>query len=530
MALAKPSSIRWLCALLWLGGCQSSNGSQAEPIGAVPPDAIGMGGAAAIEPVPPAGPPAAAGAPAPSVPDPAQGAAGMTGATGGTGGAPVVPEPETPRPDGWQEDSHARGATPDYDRLFADDRVHRIDLEMTAASHQAMQDDLEMLLGASGTGVPGGMPGRDPTDLIGGDPIYVPITMRYEGRVWTHVGMRLKGNSSLASAYRTGVRKLGFRLDFDRYEDEQPETTDQRFYGFAKMTFSSGFRDPSLLRDKLASEILADQGLIAARAAFYRVFVDAGAGPEYWGLYTMIEDPSDQMVETQFADDSGNLYKPDGPGADFTTFDMEGFDKKSNEDAADYSDVIAAIDALHAPRTDAAAWRAGLEAVLDVQSFLDVLAFSRAIGHWDSYGGMRHNYYLYGDPLDGGKLVWISWDHNLTWGAFGSRGPVSVMMDEVGENWPLIRFLLDDPVYRAQYVDALRATLGGAYDKAAFDARAAQLHALIEPHVVGTEGEQAPYTFITEPNQFHDALADPTRGLITAADTLRAAVSGAVAQ
>jgi len=168
--------------------------------------------------------------------------------------------------------------------------------------------------------------------------------------------------------------------------------------------------------------------------------------------------------------------------------------------------------------------------VLDVQSFLDVLAFSRAIGHWDSYGGMRHNYYLYGDPSDGGRLVWISWDHNLTWGAFGFGGPLSVMMDEIGENWPLIRFLLDDPVYRAQYVDALRATLGGAYDKRAFDARAAQLHALIEPHVVGPEGEQAPYTFITDPNQFHNALGDPNRGLIPAADALRTAVSGAVAQ
>lgn len=227
MTLTRLSAIRCLCALLWLGGCQSSNRQQAEPIGAVPPAAIGAAGTAAIVPAPPAGPAVTAGAPAAPVPDPAQGAAG---ATGGAGGAAAVPEPEILRPAGGQDASHARGATPDYDSLFADDRVHRIDLEMTAESHQAMQDDLEMLLGAIDMGDSGGMPGRDPTDLVGGDPIYVPVTMRYDGGVWTHVGMRLKGNSSLASAYRTGVLKLGFRLDFDRYEGEQPETTDQRFY------------------------------------------------------------------------------------------------------------------------------------------------------------------------------------------------------------------------------------------------------------------------------------------------------------
>jgi hypothetical protein len=41
---------------------------------------------------------------------------------------------------------------------------------------------------------------------------------------------------------------------------------------------------------------------------------------------------------------------------------------------------------------------------------------------------------------------------------------------------------------------------------------------------VGEQGEQAPYTFITDPNQFHNALNDPTRGIIPTADALRAAV------
>ncbi|MDD9947460.1 MAG: CotH kinase family protein [Myxococcales bacterium] len=449
--------------------------------------------------------------------------------------APVVEpevemEPEIERPEGWQEASHARGATPDYARLFADDRVHRIDITMSQESQQAMHDDLAMLLGEPGsfTGFPrrparrpsGDSNGAGATDLVGGDPVYVPVTVRYDGGVWTQVGMRYKGNSSLAAAWRTGVLKIGFRLDFDRYEDEHPETLDQRFYGFGKMTFASGYRDPSLIRDKLASEILADQGLVAIKTAFYRVYVDAGSGPEYWGLYTMIEDPADQLVEVSFSDKSGNLYKPSGPGANFASFNMDGFVKKSNKMEADYSDVMAAIDALHAPRGDAQAWRAGLERVFDVDTFLGVLAFSRAIGHWDSYGIMPHNYYLYGDPSQGGRLVWISWDHNLTWGAFNFRS-LSVMMDDIGDSWPLIRFLLDDPVYRQRFIEALRGTLTGAYEKSVFDARAGHLHAMIEPYVVGPDGEQAPYTLISDPNQFRDALSNPDTGLLAVAETLR---------
>jgi hypothetical protein len=470
-------------------------------------------------------------------------------AAAGAAGAAVLPmnppqEPAIARPDGWQPTSHERGATPDYARLFAEDKVHRIDIEMTREARQMMLDDLEMLLGEMGTAQMGGgfpppaggnmngMP-RNPTDLVGGDPVYVPVTVRYDGGVWKHVAMRHKGNSSLASGWRTGVLKLGFRLNFDAYELEHPEVTDQRFFGFGEMTFSSGFRDPSLIRDKLAEQVLRGLDIPAARCAFYQVFVDAGEGPVYWGLYTMIEDPSDQMIEAQFADKSGNLYKPDGPAANWTRFDMESFEKKSNKAAADYSDVMAAISALNAPRSDAQAWRSGLDAVFNVQSFLDVVAFSRTVGHWDGYGVMAHNYYLYGDPSDNKRLMWISWDHNLAWQT-QSFGRLSVMMDEVGEEWPLLRFLLDDPVYRAQYLEALRKTRAApVLQQQAFEALASKLHTLIEPYVIGGSGhtgEKAPYTFIAQPSNFQNALTEPTRGLFTAAQSLASAVDEVLMQ
>ena len=88
------------------------------------------------------------------------------------------------------------------------------------------------------------------------------------------------------------------------------------------------------------------------------------------------------------------------------------------------------------------------------------------IQNWDAYGSMSHNYYLYNDPASG-QLEWISWDHNEAMsagnGGGGRRGPgsgsVSLDKADVNDNWSLIRYLLDDPVYYALYVDYLAAVV-----------------------------------------------------------------------
>lgn len=52
-------------------------------------------------------------------------------------------------------------------------------------------------------------------------------------------------------------------------------------------------------------------------------------------------------------------------------------------------------------------------------------------------------------------------DANPASGAGGMRGPnrgVSLDKAEVTANWPLIRYLLDDPTYHAQYIRALEET------------------------------------------------------------------------
>jgi hypothetical protein len=465
------------------------------------------------------------------------------------------------RPAGWSEDTHGKNADPNYDVVFPQDEVNRIDITIDPADWQAMLDDMADLYGEQGTQAGrgrrsfppgGGMPGAEerpsppegseppegeppgepgegfepPGDGVGDrprmgggpggmvsdsdvNPIYVPVTVEFEGNTWTQVGLRFKGNSSLRSSWGDSIMKLPMRLDFDQFEDNYPETDDQRFYGFKQLSLSSNWSDTSFLREKVTADVFRAAGVPAAETAFYEIYVDYGDGPVYFGLYTMAEIVDDTVIDTQFGDDNGNVYKPSGAGATFAagTFDVASFDKQTNEEASDWSDVEALFAALHADTrtTDPAAWRSGLEAVFDVDGFLNWLAVNTVVQNWDTYGTMSHNYYLYHDPITD-LLTWIPWDNNEAMGSQrGHSGDALVDLDEVGEEWPLIRYLLDDEVYHARYVASVEAVVSGPFEPAQMEATYRELAALVEPYVLEeTEG----YTFLSSEAAFYEAIEE----------------------
>jgi hypothetical protein len=246
----------------------------------------------------------------------------------------------------------------------------------------------------------------------------------------------------------------------------------------------------------------------------------------------VIEDPSDAMLAYQLGAAGANLYKPEGTGADWAAFVASGFPKKTNE-ATGFEDAEAAIAALHADRTDAAAWRAGLEAAFDVQGFLRWLAANQTMVAWDAYGCIAHNYYLYGQPDHGGRLAWIPWDLNAALRPVTTPRPgcyaESVMLDEVGENKPLIRWLLDDPEYRQTYRYELETLLAGAFSAAALDPALTAAHELVAPWVVGPEAVEAfPYSFLPGPGAFTGSLSGTPDALLDHVADRRLAVQAAL--
>jgi len=242
--------------------------------------------------------------------------------------------------------------------------------------------------------------------------------------------------------------KLSFKLDFDEFEDQYPQIDDQRFYGFKKLSLKNNYNDKSMLREKVATDIFREVGIASSHAAFYTVYLDHGYGPSYFGVYTMVEEVDDTVIDTQFSDNDGNLYKPDGDGASFAegTFTEDVFVKKTNIDEADYSDIQSVFTALHVENriTDPEVWRTNLETVFDTDTFLKNLAVNTVIQNWDTYGRMTHNYFLYNN-LDTEKLSWIPWDNNEALQLGNREGSLVLDFSDLSATeWPLIGYIYED--------------------------------------------------------------------------------------
>ena len=436
---------------------------------------------------------------------------------------------QAPRPAGWTSASHGNDVPPHYALVLPDGSVNEITIVFRAEDWQATLANMTEIYGPHGQWTAGlgimedficapraakaaaadeddqaagggkfwnqlnwyaiaaalGLEIQVFVDALSPNPEWQPVEIHFGDQVWPEVGFRFKGNSSLNFGWSQGRFDLPFKLDFDEFEDQHPELKNQRFHGFKQLSFANNFLDPSLMREKVTADILRAAGVPAAKTAYYLVYLERGAGAQFLGLYTAVELPDDTLIESQFASDEGNMYKPSGPGANFVAgrFDERGFDKETNANSG-YEDVLALFAALHADNRHStpAAWRTGLESVFYVDGFLRWLATNQLLSNWDSYGnGFAHNYYLYADEARGGALTWIPWDHNLALSenlaqqlgdTFSTRcpnglrvdlgAPASIALDEVGATWPLVRFLLDDAVYAARYRELVAEIAMGA--------------------------------------------------------------------
>lgn len=417
----------------------------------------------------------------------------------------------------WTYLSHGK-ANPDYLVIFPQSSVNKIELTLTSAKWNSIKTNMKSLYGADfGSNTGGAPPGGGFSDT---ETDYVDVLLKFNNKSWKNVGFRLKGNSSLNTAWKQGNYKLPFKLNFDKFEDTYPGTKNQHFYGFKELSFSPGFKDQTLMREKLATDIFRMSGIPAAQTSFYQVYIDFGAGQKYCGVYTCVELPEDHMIKVQFGEEKGNIYKPESK---MTTFLQSEFDKKNNETEGDYSDVKSLITKLNSTSrtSNPSLWRNELEAVFNVDHFIQYLAVNNAIVNWDSYGIMAHNFYLYNHSIK--KLTWIPWDHNEslsgspgisgTTGGTGLPGPgarsgLSLSMNEVGADWPLIKYIANDEVYSSKYKTFLKQFGESIFTETAMNALIDKYSTMILPYAIGAEGEKPGYTYLTSNSSFTSAISD----------------------
>lgn len=406
----------------------------------------------------------------------------------------------------WTEQTHSNAAELQYDTVFPQNSVMRLDLTIGYANWQSMWSDLSSNLSSSNNmGGMGGisMGGNAVTDLDF-TPIWVPCTVTYNGTDWYQVGVRFKGNSSLSTTYSSGNQKLSLKLDFDEFEDTYPALVNQRFYGFKQLNLNNNYDDKSFMREKVVSDLFRDFGIASANTCFCALYIDYGSGPVYFGVYTIVEEVDDTVIKTQFAESTGNVYKPEEDAGSFKsgTYDTSEFNLKTNTSTADYSDVRSLYDALHASNrtSNSTEWQSQLESVFNVDIFLKWLAANITVQNWDTYGNMAHNYYLYNNPSDG-LLTWIPWDNNE---ALQSGNSALSPTLTTSSSWPLISYLYAVDGYKQTYNNYLQEFIDEQFVPTDMIALYESYYNLLKEYA---DAEESGRTFLTSSSSFYSAVA-----------------------
>jgi len=238
--------------------------------------------------------------------------------------------------------------------------------------------------------------------------VYVPATFTWQGQEVANVGLRYKGNSSLARA----GEKPSLKIKFNEFSQAQ------RFLGLTKVNFNNSVLDPSMQRETTAYGLFRDFGVPAPRANYAKVYLNG----QYSGLYVNVEQVDKRALTRLFGDNSGNLYKQysgaslEYRGASPAAYDDGTYRKKTNEIEDDWGDLIALTQLLDSG--DSTTIEAELPQILDVSLYLRWLAVNTYLSHIDAYTGFANNYYLYRNPTTM-KFVYIPWDLDITFGTQG---------------------------------------------------------------------------------------------------------------
>jgi len=226
--------------------------------------------------------------------------------------------------------------------------------------------------------------------------VLLDATFVYGSEVFYNVGVRYRGEGSRNAWPRP------YRIKFpDEHEFRDRERIN--------------LVSDNLGREALAHDLFQRAGLPAPDTRFVTLYINENRQ----GDYLDIEQVDNDFLEAHFPDDDmGNLYRGfDGADLSYRGPDADSYRpyylKQNNEDADDYSDVIALTDALTNSPDDA--FRVRAEAVADMRQWLRWFAVQAVLDNHEGalWVGQGDDYFLYHRPSDD-RFVLISWDHDGT--------------------------------------------------------------------------------------------------------------------
>ncbi len=298
---------------------------------------------------------------------------------------------------------------------------------------------------------------------------WFPARVTVDGETRAEVGVRKKGFVGSQSDVKPSLK-----IRFDKYVDDQ--TLDGVI---ERMTLNNGVQDESLIRSCLAYQIFAAAGHPSPRCNFAAVTVNG----KDLGLYVHVEDIETSMIGRAFGDGEGNLYE--GTVSDFTSEYRGTFEKKTNADADDWSDIDAVSAALQDPSESG---RNALNAAVDMDAFLTFWAVEVIIAHWDGYAGNRNNYWFYRES--DGPFVFIPWGVDQVFTSSDDPNPFDAVTDpppSVLANGAIASRIYEDADGRAAYVSRLRELLDTVWNEADLLQRVERMAAIVQQSALPEE-------------------------------------------
>ena len=163
-----------------------------------------------------------------------------------------------------------------YDDLFPDDRVQTVRVLMDAADWESLRKN-----------------------ALAEE--YYAADIWIDDELTPDVAIRAKGNSSLRQVASTGSNRVGLKVDFNFFNSARS------YHGIKKLNYSNGFKDPTLMKEFLGYELMAEMGIPTPRTCF----VDLWVNDTHLGVYTQVGQVDANFLADSFVDGGGNLYKPE---------------------------------------------------------------------------------------------------------------------------------------------------------------------------------------------------------------------------
>jgi hypothetical protein len=301
---------------------------------------------------------------------------------------------------------------------------------------------------------------------------YVPAAVRAGGRIYTNVGVHLKG----VATFRPVDGQPSLTLNFARFEK------DQRFHGLRKIHLNNGKEDPTFLCEAISAEVFAKAGLPVARVVHARTKLNG----RDLGPYVAIEGFTSEFLARYFTDTTGNLYD-----SGFRREVTEPLEKLSGKKPQNWSDLKTLATA--ARTVDLEARWTKLAGSLDTNSFARYLAMQVLTANWDGYAMYRNNYRIYHDPTSN-RLFFMPHGMDQTF----ARPPTL---------WPrweglVARAFIETPQGQALYARQLGLLFTNVYHAEALAKRADELAARVQP-IIAEQGSGATEEYARLVEQLH---------------------------